>query len=86
MTPAFGTYVTPIPTEILRAFPVLDFVLRGEPELTLRELVDTLEAGRGRWRVAGSGHLVSPRSGEEPAAYELMWKMWREADPAWRPA
>ena len=80
MTLAFGTHVTPIPTEILRAFPVLDFVLRGEPELTLRELVDTLEAGRGRWQVAESGHLMSPRSGEEPAAHEFMWKMWREAD------
>ena len=41
-TIAFGTHVTAIPRETLRAYPSLDFVLRGEPELTLRELVDTL--------------------------------------------
>ena len=33
---AFGTHVTPMPRETLRDFPALDFVLRGEPELTLR--------------------------------------------------
>jgi radical SAM superfamily enzyme YgiQ (UPF0313 family) len=42
-TIAFGTHVTPMPEATMRAYPALDFVLRGEPELTLRELVDTLE-------------------------------------------
>ncbi len=42
-TIAFGTHVTPMPYETMRDFPALDFVLRGEPELTLRELIDTLE-------------------------------------------
>ncbi len=42
-TMAFGTHVTPMPTETMRDYPSLDFVLRGEPELTLRELVDVLE-------------------------------------------
>ncbi len=42
-TIAFGTHVTPLPRETMRPFPALDFILRGEPELTLRELVDTLE-------------------------------------------
>ncbi|RLC95772.1 MAG: radical SAM protein [Chloroflexi bacterium] len=42
-TIAFGTHVTPIPRETMRSFPSLDFALRGEPELTLRELIDTLE-------------------------------------------
>ena len=33
-------------------FPALDFVLRGEPELTLRELIDTSRrrAAAGTWR------------------------------------
>jgi radical SAM superfamily enzyme YgiQ (UPF0313 family) len=43
-TIAFGTHVTPMPIDTMRDFPALDYVLRGEPELTLRELVDTLEA------------------------------------------
>lgn len=43
-TIAFGTHVTPMPFETMRDYPALDYILRGEPELTLRELVDTLEA------------------------------------------
>jgi radical SAM superfamily enzyme YgiQ (UPF0313 family) len=42
-TIAFGTHVTPMPTQTMMSFPSLDFVLRGEPELTLRELIDSLE-------------------------------------------
>jgi len=42
-TIAFGTHVTPMPLETMRDYPALDFALRGEPELTLRELIDVLE-------------------------------------------
>ena len=42
-TMAFGTHVTPMTLETMRPFPALDFVLRGEPEMTLRELLDRLE-------------------------------------------
>ncbi len=42
-TIAFGTHVTPLPVTTMEAFPDLVFGLRGEPELTLRELVGTLE-------------------------------------------
>jgi len=42
-TIAFGTHVTPMTQETMGPFPSLDFILRGEPELTLRELIDTLE-------------------------------------------
>lgn len=51
-TMAFGTHVTPMPFETMRDYPALDFVLRGEPELTLRELIDVLEgkeANRPEW-------------------------------------
>ncbi len=41
-TIAFGTHVTPWTLETMRPFPALDLILRGEPELTLRELLDTL--------------------------------------------
>ena len=49
------------------AFPALDFVLRGEPELTLRELIDTLEVARGRWR-GGRGRSArsTPQTDEPP--------------------
>lgn len=42
-TMAFGTHVTPLTLETIRPFPALDYILRGEPEMTLRELLDTLE-------------------------------------------
>jgi len=43
VTMAFGTHVTPIPRETLRAYPALDIVLVGEPDLTIRDLLDHLE-------------------------------------------
>jgi len=42
VTMAFGTHVTPMPMETMRDFPALDYIVRGEPELTFRELVDTV--------------------------------------------
>ena len=42
-TIAFGTHVTPIPRESLRPYPALDYVLVGEPDLSIRDLLDHLE-------------------------------------------
>ncbi len=42
-TIAFGTHITPIPRETLRPYPSLDFGLVGEPDLTIRDLLDHLE-------------------------------------------
>ena len=41
-TMAFGTHVTPMVRETLEPFPALDFVLRGEPEYTFKELLEQL--------------------------------------------
>lgn len=41
-TIAFGTHVTPMVRETMEPYPSLDFVLRGEPEYTFKELVETL--------------------------------------------
>jgi anaerobic magnesium-protoporphyrin IX monomethyl ester cyclase len=42
-TIVFGTHITPIPRETLRPYPALDFGLVGEPDLTIRDLIDHLE-------------------------------------------
>ncbi|MFL7867919.1 MAG: radical SAM protein [Anaerolineales bacterium] len=42
-TIAFGTHVTPIPHETMRRYPALDYVLVGEPDLSIRDLLDHLE-------------------------------------------
>ncbi len=39
-TIAFGTHVTPMPRETLQAYPVLDFIFIGEPDLIIRDLLD----------------------------------------------
>ena len=44
-TIAIGSHVTPMAYETMNHFPSLDVVIRHEPEFTLRELVQTLEAG-----------------------------------------
>jgi radical SAM superfamily enzyme YgiQ (UPF0313 family) len=47
-TIAFGTHVTPNTVNTMKDFPAVDFILRGEPELTLRELIDALEERTGQ--------------------------------------
>jgi anaerobic magnesium-protoporphyrin IX monomethyl ester cyclase len=84
ITMGFGTHVTPMPRETMEQFPALDFVLRGEPELTFRELLDTIRAADGEWHVS-DGKLMMP-NGQPADANGLMRKMMREADSAWKPA
>jgi anaerobic magnesium-protoporphyrin IX monomethyl ester cyclase len=43
VTMAFGTHITPVPRETLRPYPSLDYGLRGEPDLTVRDLIDHLD-------------------------------------------
>jgi radical SAM superfamily enzyme YgiQ (UPF0313 family) len=82
-TIAFGTHVTPMPVQTMEAFPTLDYVLRGEPELTLRELIDKLEIAQGRWRaVDGQWQTADGRQPDPDLAYRLR-KMSTEADPDW---
>jgi anaerobic magnesium-protoporphyrin IX monomethyl ester cyclase len=61
-TMAFGTHVTPLPRETMKAFPSLDFVLVGEPELTLRDLIDCIE-GRSQERSEELARLFAKHDG-----------------------
>ncbi len=84
VTIAFGTHVTPMPRETLESFPALDFVLRGEPELALRELLDTLQAASGRWKVEGDKLIgENGRVADESGRFI---KLLRDSDPAWQAA
>lgn len=64
-TIAFGTHVTPLPRETMAVYPALDFVLVGEPDLTLRDLLDHLE---GRFDERSS--LLRQLFAEHDAAYQ----------------
>jgi radical SAM superfamily enzyme YgiQ (UPF0313 family) len=77
-TIAFGTHVTPLTLETMRPFPALDFILRGEPELTLRELLDALrqpvEVGQAKTEDAPSPDLQSPISNLQ----SILGLAWRD--------
>ena len=85
-TMAFGTHVTPMPTETMNAFPALDFVLRGEPEVTFRELIDVLEgrdSDRPDWVTSlldktDANRKRTPDEGEHPLGI-VKGVVWRES-------
>ena len=83
ITIGFGTHVTPMPRETLDQFPALDFVLRGEPELTLRELMDTIMAANGLWKVE-NGNLLRADGKPADESGHLAYMM-KDADPMWTP-
>ena len=87
-TMAFGTHVTPMPRETLRPYPTLDFALRGEPDLTLRDLIDHLE-GKQHDRPAAietlfSKHDPTYRPSAEPLTMAdlspVKGLVWRNGD------
>ncbi len=69
-TIAFGTHVTPIPRESMRPYPSLDFTLVGEPDLTLRDLIDHLEGKVGERPEAIAGMMVKSDPSYQPAVKE----------------
>jgi anaerobic magnesium-protoporphyrin IX monomethyl ester cyclase len=70
ITIAFGTHVTPMPRETMRSFPALDFVLRGEPELALRELLDVIQVAN----VDVSG-LLRKMMSEADSTWKPVWSV-----------
>jgi hypothetical protein len=43
ITMAIGTHVTPMTRETLESYPTLDIVVRGEPELTIVDVIRTID-------------------------------------------
>jgi anaerobic magnesium-protoporphyrin IX monomethyl ester cyclase len=76
-TIAFGTHVTPLTRETMEPYPSLDFVLRGEPELTLVELIGTLSQSP-KLKGKNSGEL----GGTQPSA--ISHGLWAIRGLAWR--
>jgi radical SAM superfamily enzyme YgiQ (UPF0313 family) len=72
-TIAFGTHVTPLTRETMEPYPSLDFVLRGEPELTLVELIETLSQspklkGKNSGELRGTRGNSGELGGTQPSA------------------
>jgi anaerobic magnesium-protoporphyrin IX monomethyl ester cyclase len=83
VTMAFGTHVTPMPRSTMQAYPALDYVLLGEPELTLREVVDTLEADG---RLAEAPPEASWWPNVAPDFAERLHRLFTKTDPGWTPS
>ena len=87
-TIAFGTHITPIPAETMRAYPALDFALVGEPDLTLRDLIDHLEGkldqrGEAIQKLFAAHDSNSNPSGNEagsPGLSGIAGLGWRQGD------
>ncbi len=82
-TMAFGTHVTPIPVETLHAFPTLDFVLYGEPDLTIRDLVDHLE-GKTEQRPPEINVMFDKEMGYKPSIVDGKVDLSGVRGIAWR--
>ncbi len=76
VTIAFGTHVTPVPVTTLEAYPALDYALCGEPELTLRELVDALDANSAPWAALEQTDAALARA---------LAGLYRQMNPGWAP-
>jgi anaerobic magnesium-protoporphyrin IX monomethyl ester cyclase len=62
----FGTHVTPMYRETMECYPAVDFVLGGEPELMLQELINS--KGSGKSLEFGAIQGLVWRQGEEVVA------------------
>ena len=82
ITIAFGTHVTPIPRSTMSAYPALDYVLRGEPELTLRELVDVLDGRNAQPSASGAAWWT----GMPEDSADRLRRMYQQSDAGWQPA
>ncbi|MBN2501175.1 MAG: radical SAM protein [Anaerolineales bacterium] len=86
-TIAFGTHVTTVPRETMRPYPALDFVLYGEPDLAIRDLLDHLE-GRIDERPPEIEAMFAKDEHYKPAIkengevdmFEIKGLVWRDKD------
>lgn len=59
-TATFGTHAATLVEESFEAFPDLDFIIRGEPELTVLDLADALVRGTPLQEVPGLASKGAP--------------------------
>ena len=53
ITCTFGTHVGTLSRECFEAYPQLDYIIRGEPELTVQDLIEALEGKKAVGSVPG---------------------------------
>lgn len=57
-----GPHLTELYEDSFKRFPSLDFAIRGEGEITLKELIDTIEAGGDLKKVNGIAYMNGNKS------------------------
>jgi anaerobic magnesium-protoporphyrin IX monomethyl ester cyclase len=90
VTMAFGTHITPMPRETLKPYPSLDYGLRGEPDLTLRDLIDHLEGNQfsrpeaiqtlfGKHDATYEPKRLTPLESGQPDLFAMRGLVWRRS-------
>ncbi len=64
ITAAIGIHPSSLPEECLRMEPGLDFVIRGEPEITVKELAAVVADGKKQNNISGVNGLSYLRDGQ----------------------
>ena len=66
ITGTFGTHAGTLIRECFEAFPELDYIIRGEPELTVQDLIEALEGKKARDQVPGLAFMREGRAWWSP--------------------
>lgn len=82
-TGTFGTHAATLAQECLREHPALDFIIRGEPEMTVGDLVEALEGKKPLLSVPGLLFMGQDQRFTATEERDLPKNMDDLPDPAW---
>lgn len=82
-TATFGTHASTLARQCLTQYPDLDVIIRGEPELTVQELLESWEGKKPLAEVAGLAFLDAKKELVLSAERDLPKNLDEIPDPAW---
>ena len=83
ITGTFGTHAGTLIRECFEAFPKLDYIIRGEPELTVQDLIEALEGKKDPGQVPGLAFMRAGKDLVVTEARALPKNLDDLPDPAW---
>jgi len=82
-TATFGTHATVFAEECMRDYPDLDFIIRNEPEYTVKELISAIEGGKKYQGINGVTYRSSPHNIVQNADRTFIENLDELPKPAW---
>lgn len=83
-TAVFGTHVTTLAQESLENYPALDFIIRNEPEYTIRELVNSIQKKKSLEEIEGLSYRNSDNKILHNQARPFINNLDELPEPAWQ--